>query len=60
MTREQELEKMMKWIGYSLISITDECYYIEIEYASEGAVLRQTGETFEECVRKAMQQEGEL
>lgn len=60
MTREQELEKMFKWISNSLIGITDECYYIEIEYAGLYGVARQSGDTFEECVRKAMQQEGEL
>ena len=60
MTREQELEKMLEWIGHSLIGITDECYYIEIEYAGLYGVAHQSGVTFEECIRKAMRQEGEL
>ena len=61
MTREQELEKMMKWMHDNLISVfqgVDERY--SINYFCTTGSEYQVGGTFEECIRKAMQQEGEL
>ena len=61
MTREQELEKMMKWIGNYLMRTAGYIGYVTIDYVGIcGGVEHQSGATFEECIRKAMQQEGEL
>lgn len=60
MTREQELEKMMEWIGRCLVSTSGYTGYAIIEYVGLYGVTHQSGLTFEECIRKAMQQEGEL
>ena len=60
MTREQELEKMMKWIGHCLVNTSAYTGYVTIEYVGLYGVAHQSGKTFEECIRKAMQQEGDL
>lgn len=63
MTREQELEKMMKWIGSHLwkVEINFKTEHLEMLYTSaDNRVERMIGDSLEECIRKAMQQEGEL
>ena len=61
MKREQELEKMMMWMQENLISVfQDVNEEYSIGYFGTTGSEYQVGDTFEECIRKAMQQEGEL
>ena len=63
MTREQELEKMLQWSGAHLwkVELNFSTEKLEMLYTGiDNRVERSVGDNLEECIRKAMQQEGEL
>lgn len=63
MTREQELEKVLQWAGAHLwkVELNFSTEKMEMLYTDvDNRVERSVGDSLEECIRKAMQQEGEL
>ena len=63
MTREQELDKMLQWAGAHLwkVELNMKTEKMEMLYMDvDNRVERSVGDNLEECIRNAMQQEGEL